>query len=130
MLGNASLFLDSETAGRCLARAKEGGFAAHAKVMATRARHRRQLFGAWDGATYRYPAFQFDPSQRAPRPEVPALVEVLPRDHDGSGRDAALWLFAPDAALDGQTPAVMFLENPKRVIALARARRDGGPACD
>ena len=44
---------------------------------------------------------------------LPDLLEALPRDEDGTlGRDAALWLFAPDAALGDRTPAEMLVDDP------------------
>jgi hypothetical protein len=126
LLSDALQFRDSASVGRALARD-----AAHAnpKMVTTRARQRGQIFGVWEGNAYRYPAFQFD-AEGQPRPETAELIAVLPRDADGSGRDAALWLFAPDAALDERTPAEVFVEDPARVITLARQRRDGDDALD
>jgi len=76
----------------------------------------------WDGRTYRYPKFQFDDAGW-PRPETPALIQLLPRQSDGSNRDAALWLYAPDALLKGKTPSDVFPEDPERVLRIARRRR-------
>lgn len=126
LLADADRFRDSASVGRALARNPQHE---NPKMVTTRARQRGQIFGAWDGNAYRYPTFQFD-ADGQPRAEMPALIEVLPRDADGRGRDAALWLFAPDAALDERTPAEVFVEDPQRVIALARRRREGGDALD
>ena len=82
----------------------------------------RHIFAIWDGSAYRYPRFQFDDAGQ-PRPETPSLIDLLPRDASGSNRDAALWLFAPDALLDGWTPADAFPEEPERVLRIARRRR-------
>lgn len=121
LLADPDKFWDSATVGRVLSQTQDHK---NPKMVASRARRRGEIFGAWDGNAYRYPAFQFL-DDGAPRPDVQALIEVLPRDADGSGQDAALWLHAPDAALDGLTPAEAFVEDPARVIELARARRDG-----
>ena len=83
----------------------------------------------WDGNAYRYPAFQFDDAGQ-PRDDVQDLIALLPRDGDGSGRAAALWLFAPDAAFGGDSPASAFLTGPHRVIAVARRRRGDDPNSD
>jgi len=119
LLADDARFLDSATVGRALS-----GNPTHPdpKKVATEARKRKETLGVWDGHFYRYPVFQFD-AQGQPLPEVPGLIDVLPRDAEGSWRDAALWLFGPDAALDGGTPAELFVRDPARVIALARARR-------
>ena len=85
--------------------------------------------GIWHGGRCRFPAFQFAPGGRV-RSQVAELKTVLPRDEDGGLRDAALWLFAPDNAFGGATPANVFAEAPDSVIATARARRDGSDACD
>jgi hypothetical protein len=37
---------------------------------------------------------------------------------------------APDAALDGRTPADVFVSDPARVIELARSRLQGSPELD
>lgn len=126
LLSDKDLFWDSATVGRAITRTP-----AHAnpKMASSRARRRGQIFGVWDGNAYRYPRFQFQ-SDGLPHPDMPMLIEALPRDADGSGRDAALWLFAPDAALGDRTPSEQFIDEPSRVIALARQRRDGGDALD
>lgn len=121
LLADPMRFTDSSTVGRALTGNPHHN---NPKMAATRARKAGEIFGVWDGNAYRYPLFQFGADGK-PLPQVNALIEVLPRDADGSGRDAALWLFAPDAALDERTPADLFPENPQRVIDLARERRDG-----
>jgi len=127
LLGNPTLFLDSESVGRALLRIS--GRSDEPKKESMRWRREGLIFGAWDGRHYRYPRFQFDLNGR-PLASIIALVELLPRDFDGTGRDAAMWLFAEDAALDGRTPADVFPGDPNRVIRLARLRRNGSPTSD
>jgi hypothetical protein len=127
LLGDDARFMDSAAVGRLLSGNPE---LANPKMVTTRARREHRIFGAWDGNGFRYPAFQFGVDGQ-PRPALPDLLEVLPRDEDGTvGRDAALWLFAPDAALGDRTPAEVFVDDPARVIALTRTRRDGDDAVD
>ena len=127
LLGDDDRFLDSVAVGRLLSGNPE---LANPKMVTTRARREHRIFGAWDGNGFRYPAFQFGDDGQ-PRPALPDLLGVLPRDEDGAvGRDAALWLFAPDAKLGDRTPAEVFVDDPARVIALARTRRDGDDAVD
>lgn len=71
-----------------------------------------------------YPRFQFT-ADGALRADVDTLKASLPRDEDGGFRDAALWLYAPDHAFGGQTPAEAFAATPKHVVDVARSRRDG-----
>ena len=127
LLGDDARFLDSAAVGRLLSGNPE---LANPKMVTTRARRENRIFGAWDGNGFRYPAFQFGAAGQ-PNPALPDLLEVLPRDEDGTvGRDAALWLFAPDAALGDRTPAEVFTDDPARVIALASTRRGGSDAVD
>lgn len=126
LLADPELYWDSATVGRAITRTPEH---ANPKMASSRARRRSQIFGVWDGNAYRYPRFQFQ-RNGLPHPDLPALIDVLPRDADGSGRDAALWLATPDAALGDRTPAEVFPDEPFRVIALARRRRDGDDAVD
>ncbi len=121
LLADPERFLDSATVGRGLGR--DPGHS-NSTTVTTRARKAGKIFGAWDGMAYRYPAFQFN-AEKQPRSNVRELIQALPRDPDGSGRDAALWLFAPDAALDERTPSDVFPEDSTRVIAVALRRRDG-----
>lgn len=104
LLADTANFRDSASVGRALA-----GDPLHRnpKMVASRARKRGLIFGVWDGNAYRYPSFQFD-GVGQPRADVADLLVVLSRDADGSGRDAALWLFAPDAALDDRAPYEVF----------------------
>ena len=127
LLGDDVRFLDSATVGRQLSGNPD---LVNPKMVTTRARREQRIFGAWDGNAFRYSAFQFGPDGQ-PLDVLPNLLEVLPRDEDGTvGRDAALWLFARDAALGDRTPAEVFVDDPARVIALARTRRDGDDAVD
>lgn len=126
LLADTDRFRDSACVGLALSGNRDH---ANPKMVTTQARRCGQVFGVWDGNAYRYPTFQFDAAGQV-RPEVPALINVLPRDADGSGRDAALWLYAPDAALDGHSPAEAFATAPNRVITLARCRQVGGHTGD
>lgn len=127
LLGDEERFLSSEAVGELIAATPNP---AHPKMITSRARRAGRIFGGWDGNAYRYPAFQFA-GDGQPRAHVPDLIAVLPRDEDGEvGNDAVLWLFAPDDALGERTPAEVFIEDPARVIALARARREGDDALD
>lgn len=100
------------------------------KAVAAQARREERIFAAWDGERFHYPAFQFD-ADGQPRALTPMLVQVLPRDESNAvGIDACLWVFQPDGALDERSPAEVFLEDPERVIELARRRRDGSDAQD
>lgn len=125
LLSDGERFLDSDTVGRALS----GSRVADAKAAATRGRKENHVFAVWDGSTYRYPRFQFDDAG-LPRPHTPALIELLPRQRDGSNRDAALWLYAPDALLEGKTPADVFPEDPERVLRIARRKRGIDPTAD
>ncbi len=125
LLSDGERFLDSSAVGRALS----GLDVADSKAVATHGRKSRHIFAVWDGNAYRYPRFQFDNTGR-PRSETPSLIELLPRDANGSNRDAALWLFAPDALLDGQTPAEVFPDEPERVLRIARRRRGLDPKAD
>ena len=121
LLAQPGAWLDSATAGRRI-----DPYAVDEKASASAARREGRVFAHWDGQHFRYPAFQFE-AAAGPRAATKQLVDVLPRDRDGSvGTDAILWVFAPDDALDGKTPADVFPDDPERVIALARTRRDGG----
>ncbi len=120
LLTDPTRFLDSETVGRRLS-----GNPDHAspRVVTSRARKAGDLLGVWDGNAFRYPAFQFDPDGK-PLARLPDLLAVLPSDADGSFRNAALWLFAPDAALGDRCPADVFARDPDRVLELRRRRLD------
>jgi hypothetical protein len=125
LLTQPEVCLDSASVGR-----RVDPTAADEKQAASIARREEKIFGYWDGARFHYPAFQFE-AGGGPRAETERLVQVLPRDLDGNvGTDATLWVFAPDDALDGSTPAEMFVSDPERVISLARTRRDGSAEVD
>jgi len=124
-LDNDSLCLDSTTVGMRIDAASNDP-----KSVASQARKERKIFAGWNGHHYRYPAFQFEPNG-GPRPKTEQLIEVLPTEMDGMiGNDAVLWVFSPDHAFDGKTPAELFPLEPDRVIAEARIRRDGAPDRD
>lgn len=119
-LKNESLCLDSTTVGLQI-----DASSSDPKAVASQARRERKIFAGWDGHHYRYPTFQFEPGG-GPRPKTGQLIEVLPKERDGTvGNDAVLWVFAPDHAFDRKTPAELFLQEPDRVIVEACMRRDG-----
>ena len=91
-------------------------------------RKEKPVFAVWDGSAYRYPRFQFDNAGRPP-PYTPALIQLLPRQLNGSNRDAALWLYALDALIEGKTPADVFPEDPELVLRIARRKRGIDPRC-
>jgi len=96
------------------------------KSVASQARREGRIFAAWDGYRFYYPAFQFE-SVGGPRHKTSELVEVLPRERDGTvGLDAVLWVFAPDLAFGGKSPADLFAAEPDRIIEEARIRLAGG----
>jgi len=98
--------------------------------MADAERRAGRLLAAWDGEKYCYPKFQFDGEGR-PRPGLQELWAVLPRERSGTlGVEAVLWMWAPDNALEGRAPAEVFVDDPSRVVALARCRREGSADVD
>lgn len=120
LLAVESLWLDSTAVGKRL-----DDNSADPKAVASQARRAGKIFAAWDGHHFHYPAFQFD-RDGGPCTKTSELVEVLPRERDGTvGLDAILWVFAPDLAFDGKSPAELFATQPERIIKEARARRDG-----
>lgn len=124
-LDNESLCLDSSTVGFRI-----DAYSNDPKSVASQARKARKIFGGWNGHQYCYPAFQFE-SDGGPRPKTGELIEVLPKEMDGTiGNDAVLWVFSPDHAFDGKTPAELFPLEPDRVIEETRIRRDGAPDRD
>ncbi|WP_244106597.1 hypothetical protein [Paraburkholderia phenazinium] len=84
------------------------------------------LLGVWSRVRhgYLYPQFQFHAGGGL-RAEVRDLLEILPRREDRGGWRAAFWLHSPHALLDGQTPAAVFVTDPKRVIAAADLEFNG-----
>lgn len=120
-LDNESLCLDSTTVGMRIDASSNDP-----KSVASQARKERKIFGGWNGHQYCYPAFQFEPNG-GPRPKTGQLIDVLPKERDGTvGNDAVLWVFWPDNAFDGKTPADVFPLEPDRVIEEARIRLAGG----
>lgn len=116
LLADDTLFLDSASVGQMLSGDSE---VANPKRIATSARQSGTIFAIWDGSFYRYPRFQFDVNGK-PRERLVELIALLPSDVDGSRRDAALWLYHPDWAFDGRTPAEIFPEDADRVIRTLR----------
>jgi hypothetical protein len=125
LLSKPGLWFDSVCVGKRLA-----PMHTEPETVAERARLEERLFAAWDGYRFQFPAFQFGPDG-SPLEATVALIQVLPRDRDGKvGLDAALWVYAPDAALDDLTPAEIFLSDPSRVVLLARRRLHGSDSDD
>jgi len=119
LLNDVTRFLDGETVGRRLL----GTASPAARPHADAARRAGRIIGAWDGSEFRYPAFQFD-GRGQPLARLPDLLAVLSDVRSDGGRDAVLWLFAPDAALGGRSPADAFPHEPDRVVALRQHRLD------
>jgi hypothetical protein len=116
-LANESLWLDSMAVGLRI-----DANSSDPKAVAGQARRDEKIFAAWDGERYHYPAFQFEPDG-GPRSQTAKLIKVLPRESDGRlGLDAVFWVFWPDYAFDGKTPAEAFTLEPERVIEEARIR--------
>ena len=110
-LDNESLCLDSTAVGWRI-----DATSADPRDVAKQARQSRKIFAGWNGHHYRYPAFQFEPNSGL-RPKTDQLIEALPRERDGTvGNDAVLWVFSPDHAFEGKTPAESFALEPDRVI--------------
>jgi hypothetical protein len=71
------------------------------------------------GLCFLYPDFQFDRSG-AIREDIAELLAVLPSEDDRGGWRRTFWLYSPHALLDDRTPAEIFVDEPTRVIAVAR----------
>ena len=125
LVADESLWLDSTAVGKRL-----NSSSIDPKTAASQVRITGRIFAAWDGRHFHYPAFQFG-KDGGPRTQTSQLVEALPRDRNGMvGLEAVLWVFAPDLAFDGKSPAELFAVQPERIIKEARARRDGNPDRD
>lgn len=120
-LANESLWLDSVAVGLRI-----DATSSDPKTVAGQARRDEKIFAAWDGERYHYPAFQFE-VDGGPRVKTAKLIEVLPRENDGTlGLYAVFWVLWPDHAFDGKSPAEVFSLEPDRVIEEARIRLTGG----
>ncbi|OAJ52498.1 hypothetical protein A6V36_13910 [Paraburkholderia ginsengiterrae] len=88
---------------------------------AVQARARGSLLGVWSAPThcFLYPDFQFDSSGDI-RKDVAELLAVLPGEDDRGGWRRTFWLYSPHALLDDRAPAEMFMDDPMRVITVAR----------
>lgn len=121
LLAIESLWLDSATVGLRIDPA-----ASDPKTIAKQLRQEEKLFAAWDGERYHYPAFQLLEGA-GPHPRIAELINVLPRDSNRTvGLDAVMWVFAPDTAFSGHSPADTFANDPDLVIEEARIRIEGG----
>ncbi|EIF28511.1 hypothetical protein BCh11DRAFT_03930 [Burkholderia sp. Ch1-1] len=92
-----------------------------AATYAIQARMNGDLLGVWSAPRhcFLYPDFQFDRSG-AIRKDVAGLLAVMPGEDDGGGWRRTFWLYSPHALLDDRTPAEIFIDDPTRVIAVAR----------
>lgn len=92
-----------------------------ATTYAIRAQASGDLLGVWSAPRhcFLYPDFQFYRSG-AIRKDVAGLLAVLPSEDDGGGWRRTFWLYSPHALLDDRTPAEIFIDDPTRVIAVAR----------
>jgi len=92
-----------------------------ATTYAIRAQASGYLLGVWSAPRhcFFYPDFQFDRSG-AIRKDVAGLLAVLPSEDDRGGWRRTFWLYSPHALLDDRTPAEIFIDDPTRVIAVAR----------
>ncbi|MGF6414861.1 hypothetical protein [Paraburkholderia sp. MM5482-R1] len=90
-------------------------------MYAIRAQESGDLLGAWSAPRhcFLYPDFQFDRSGVI-RHDVAGLLAVLPGEDDRGGWRRTFWLYSPNALLDDRTPAEIFIDDPTRVIAVAR----------
>ncbi|CAM2140436.1 DUF2384 domain-containing protein [Pararobbsia alpina] len=88
---------------------------------AFRAQASGELLGVWSASRrcFLYPDFQFHRSG-AIRKDVAGLLVVLPSEDDRGGWRRTFWLYSPHALLDDRTPAEIFIDDPARVIAVAR----------
>lgn len=79
------------------------------------------LLAVWSAPRhcFLYPDFQFHRSG-AIRKDVAGLLAVLPGEHDRGGWRRTFWLYSPHALLDDRTPAEIFIDDPARVIVVAR----------
>ncbi|CAG4890879.1 hypothetical protein [Paraburkholderia gardini] len=92
-----------------------------ATTYAIRAQASGALLGVWSAPRhcFLYPDFQFDRSG-AIRKDVAGLLVVLPSEDDRGGWRRTFWLYPPHALLNNRTPAEIFTDDPKRVIAVAQ----------
>ena len=92
-----------------------------ATTYAIQAQANGDLLGVWSAPRhcFLYPEFQLHRSG-AVRKDVAGLLVVLPSEDDSGGWRRAFWLYSPHALLDDRTPAEIFIDDPTRVIAVAR----------
>jgi hypothetical protein len=95
---------------------------------AARLRSLSRLLGVWvaQRKTFVHPTFQFDRLGQL-RSEVGELLAILPDKGDRGGWERAFWLYSPHALLEGKTPADVFIDDPQRVIAVAKREFAGDP---
>jgi hypothetical protein len=93
---------------------------ADATALLADARAAGLLLGVWSEAEcgFVYPDFQFDRFGKL-RPEVSALLMILPDDDDRGGWRRTFWLYSPHALLDGLRPVEVFISDPDRVLNAA-----------
>lgn len=100
-----------------------------ADLAGSRAENRRATASRWhgDGSCFAvehegrllFPAFQFDPETRRPRPEVAEVVSAL-HGIGLRGWSLALWWTTPHDALSWRRPVDALRETPQDVIEAAR----------
>jgi hypothetical protein len=80
------------------------------------------LLGAWSAPRhcFLYPDFQFDSSGDI-RKDVAEILAVLSGEDDHGGSRRTFWLYSPHALLGDRAPAEIFMDDPMRVITVARA---------
>lgn len=96
---------------------------------AAQARASGALLGVWCGTRHCFvhPDFQFNSSGDV-RKEVAELLPVLLSEDDRGGWRRAFWLYSPHALLEERAPAEIFMDDPTRVIAVARGEFLDDPA--
>lgn len=70
-----------------------------------------------------FPAFQFDPVAREPRPVVADVLHSLPREMDRDGWELALWWTTPSETLQWERPVDLVESDPVAVVRAAEAER-------
>lgn len=99
-----------------------------ATTYAAKAQARGDLLGVWSAPRhcFLYPDFQFHRSG-ALRRDVAGLLALLPSEDDREGWRRTFWLYSPHVFLDDRTPAEIFMDEPTRVIGVAREEFLGDP---
>lgn len=96
-----------------------GSSAKNASATAGRWRSDGLIFAVDHDNDLLYPAFQFDPRTRKPKPAIARLLSIFGA-HDASSWEIALWLANPRPALD-EPPVRLLDSDPGAVIQAAEA---------